>query len=115
LHTTWWQLAAGGGIATARTRAESNCSTQSVGRVAPPLAANCVLGDGKDKTAGIEKSWNPMNLSPTCPSEQFQYFPNILPIVKMRKHKILPKTSLNFQNGQKLQFHQLFRKTVKLL
>ena len=35
---TWWRLHAGGGIGKARTRAESNCSTQSVGRVAPPLA-----------------------------------------------------------------------------
>ena len=32
------RLHAGGGIGKVRTRAESNCPSQSVGRVAPPLA-----------------------------------------------------------------------------
>ena len=44
LPTTSSGLAAGGGIAKARTRAERLCPTQSVGRVEPPLAPNRLLG-----------------------------------------------------------------------
>jgi len=40
---SWWQLAAGGGIAKVWTRAKRYCSALPLGRVAPPLVANCLL------------------------------------------------------------------------